>query len=389
MLRVLGKGKTAKAIKALQSILKEEVCLYDEDDFTQKYDKNSNDFTIVSPGIPPNNFMVKASKNIISDCDYFCKNAPLNIWVSGTNGKTTTVQMCEKLFLSRGVEVGGNIGTPLASMDKNAKFWVLELSSFTLHYTKTASPSIYILLPISEDHISWHGSFEAYEKAKLSPLDKMKQGDTVILPSKYLSYPTSALKIPYENSDSLCEYFKIDKKKVHFPEPFLLDALLVLSLEKILFNTLFYDKINAFKLAPHRMEKLKDKLGRTWINDSKATNVCATIEALKPLKNENIYLILGGDDKGADLNPLFELLKNYKVEIFSIGTNTKKLFNMAKDFKIKCEECFLLKNALEKINQKHNTSSLAILSPAASSLDQFSSFGKRGDDFKEFVGALK
>jgi len=388
LLRVLGKGKTAKAIKAIENTLKEKVCLYDENDFNKNYDKNSNDFTIVSPGIPPSNFMVKASKSIISDCDYFCKNAPLNVWVSGTNGKTTTVQMCEKLFSSHGVEVGGNIGTPLASMDKNAKLWVLELSSFTLHYTKSASPNIYILLPISEDHISWHGSFEAYQKAKLSPLEKMGEGDSVILPSKYLAYPTSAKKIPYENSDSLCEYFEIDKKRVHFCEPFLFDALLVLGLEKILFNTLSYDKINSFKLAPHRMEKLKDKQGRTWINDSKATNVSATLEALKPLKNEKLYLILGGDDKGADLNPLFELLKNYHVEIFAIGTNTKKLYSMAKILDIKCEACFELKNALEKINTKLDIHSLAILSPAASSLDQFSFFGKRGDDFKAFVKNL-
>jgi len=154
-LRVLGKGKTSLAIKELYKDAK----LYDDND-KNIYDKNSDELTVISPGIPPYNYLVKNTKNKISDCDLFLKDDMFTIWISGTNGKTTTTQMMQHLLESRGSICGGNIGTPLANMDKNANIWILETSSFTIHYTMKAKPNIYILLPISEDHLSWHGSFK-------------------------------------------------------------------------------------------------------------------------------------------------------------------------------------------------------------------------------------
>ena len=141
-----------------------QVILYDDNDFST-YDKTSNDITVVSPGIMPSNKMVKESKNIISEYDLFSDIMPFSIWISGTNGKTTTTQMCQHILKDRDSLCGGNIGTPLAKLDKDVNIWILETSSFTLHYTNKAKPNLYILLPISEDHISWHGSYEAYKEA--------------------------------------------------------------------------------------------------------------------------------------------------------------------------------------------------------------------------------
>jgi UDP-N-acetylmuramoylalanine--D-glutamate ligase len=384
-LRVLGKGKTALAIK--EKFI--DISLYDDSD-KNIYDKHSDELTIISPGIPPYNDLVKQTKNKISEYDFFSDMFPYTIWISGTNGKTTTTQMLQHLLKDKGSICGGNIGTPLAIMDTNKPIWILETSSFTLHYTKKAKPNLYILLPISEDHISWHGSFEEYEKAKLKPLDNLKEGEIALIPYKYRDYPTNGYKICYKNIDDFEKYFNIDVKKVYFKEPFLLDALLSLSISKILFDEIDYKKINSFIQDPHKLEEFEDKYGRLWIDDSKATNIDATIQALKNYKDKKIYLILGGDDKGADLNPLFKELKYYDIEIFAIGINSEIIINLSKQYDIKSILSKNLKNAVYEISMKLKAinTNIALLSPSAASLDQFKSYKHRGKEFKKNVKDL-
>lgn len=380
-IRVLGKGLTAKGIKNRFP----EAILYDDRDFNL-YDQNSNDITIVSPGIPPYNEMVLNAKNIQSDYDLV--NMPFSIWISGTNGKTTTTQMIQHLLENKGALYGGNIGTPICSLDESAPIWILETSSFTMHYIKKAKPNLYVLLPISEDHISWHGTYEAYQEAKLKPLSLMKEGEIAIIPEQFASYPTQAHTLTYKDSDDLCEKLDIDKRKIQFDEPFLLDALLALVCQKVIFDEVNYDLINKFTIDPHKIEKVYDESKRLWINDSKATNVDATINALVPYQKEQIHLILGGDDKGANLEPLFNFIRNMNIEIYIIGSNAKRLIEYSSKFNLKFTECKILDKAVEKIDRKHDKNSLAILSPAAASLDQFTSYSARGNLFKELVKNL-
>jgi UDP-N-acetylmuramoylalanine--D-glutamate ligase len=383
MIRVLGKGLTAQAIK--KSF--ENVTLYDDSDFNS-YDLDSKDITIVSPGIPPYNNMVKNANNIQSDYDLIYENMPFSIWISGTNGKTTTTQMIQHLLKDKGSVCGGNIGTPVTLLDKKAPIWILETSSFTFHYIKRAKPNLYILLPISEDHISWHGNFEEYKKAKLKPLDMMGEGEIAIIPEEFKDYPTSAMKITYKNSDDLCEFFNIEKSSIKFKEPFLIDAILSLAAKKILFDEIDYENINSFKVDKHKVEEFKDIDNRLWIDDSKATNVDATIKALESYKDKKIFLILGGDDKGADLKPLFDYIKAFDIEIFAIGSNEDRIYQFCKEYNIKISKCSILEKAVEKIAQKHDKNSLAVLSPAAASLDQYKSYKQRGEEFKKFVSSL-
>lgn len=382
-IRVLGKGITAQAIK--QSF--ENVTLYDDSDF-DKYDTNINDITVVSPGIPPFNNMVQKSKNLQSDYDLVYEQMPFSIWISGTNGKTTTTQMLQHILEEKGSVCGGNIGTPITLLDKDAPIWILETSSFTFHYTNIAKPNLYLLLPISEDHISWHGSFEEYKKAKLKPLDMMIEGEIAIIPDEFKDYPTSAMKITYKDSDDLCDYFNIEKEKINFKEPFLLDALLALSAKKIIFDEIDYEKINSFKVDKHKVEEFYDNKNRLWIDDSKATNIDATINALPSYKEKKIYLILGGDDKGANIEPLFEYIKDLNIEIFAIGSNSERVCAFCDKFNIKNLNCKILEKAVKEISQKHDKNSISMLSPAAASLDQFSSYKQRGEEFKKFVLGL-
>lgn len=226
-LRVLGKGLTAKAVKDKfpNSIL------YDDSDF-DAYDLESNEITVVSPGIPPYNEMVKKSKNIQSDYDLFAEIMPFSIWISGTNGKTTTTQMTQHILNEYNSVCGGNIGTALSKLDTEASIWILETSSFTLHYTNIAKPNLYLLLPISEDHITWHGSFEEYRDSKLKPITMMVEGEIAIIPEKFKGIKTDAHVITYKDSDDLCKQFNIDKNQIKFNEPFLLDALLAIVSKK-------------------------------------------------------------------------------------------------------------------------------------------------------------
>jgi UDP-N-acetylmuramoylalanine--D-glutamate ligase len=383
MIRVLGKGLTAKAIEEAF----DDVKLYDDSDF-DTYDKLSNEITVVSPGIMPSNNMVKNSNNIISEYDLFADDMPFSIWISGTNGKTTTTQMCQYLLEKRGSICGGNIGTPLAKLDKEANIWILETSSFTNYYTNKAKPNLYILLPVSEDHITWHKTYEEYKKAKLKPLDFMLESEIVIIPEEFKDYKTDACVITYKDSDCLCKEFEINKEQIKFKEPFLIDSIMALATTKILFDEIDYDLINSFVVGEHKIEEFYDKKNRLWIDDSKATNVDATINALKSYKNKKINLILGGDDKGADLISLFIEMKNYDITIFAIGTNEEKIVSLSNEFKIEVFPLTYLKNAIKKIDELSTQDSIGMLSPAAASLDQFTSYKHRGEEFKNLVHSL-
>lgn len=382
-MRILGKGLTAQAIANKF----ENTKMYDDADF-DNFDVESDELTVVSPGIPPHNKIVQSSKNLVSEYDLFSDVMPFSIWISGTNGKTTTTEMLDFLLKEHGAQTGGNIGNPLANLDQKANMWILETSSFTLHYTNKAKPNIYILLPISEDHIYWHGTYEAYIESKLKPLKYMQEGDIAIIPNKFSDLKTDAFKICYENSVDLAQYFKIDLNEVSFMEPFKMDALMALAVYKILFDRLLIAKLNLYKVDEHKIEKFVDRFGRVWIDDSKATNVDAVIWALKNFTSDKIYLILGGDDKGADLAPLFDELKLHDVQIFAIGKNQKRVEDFSAQYNLHCECCEFLENAVNLINKIHSKKSIAMLSPAAASLDQFKGYKHRGEMFKKFVENL-
>ncbi len=372
------------------------------------FDPDRSEIEIPSPGIPPSNPLIKAAKNLISEYDLFLSDIykeriekssldqrqsigerkPYTVWISGTNGKTTTTRMTTHLLSKRGAVCGGNIGTPLAELDPAAPIWVLETSSFTLHYTKYAKPDLYLLLPVTPDHLGWHKGEEGYIADKLKPLSSMREGEAILLPEKFANTPTHGFKIPYGDEEKLADYFGIDLSRIAFEGAFLLDALLALCVTKILFDEIDYEAINSFRVDPHRQERIVDSRGRIWINDSKATNIDATIQALKPHKEKKILLILGGDDKGIDPAPLIDLLTGYDTKIFAIGSNAKKLCDMAKDRNIPFLLCETLDRAVSAVDKEHTQESVALLSPAAASLDQFDSYSQRGEIFKNLISGL-
>ncbi len=352
------------------------------------FDPDSSHLEVTSPGIPPHHPLTASAAHLISEYDLFADKMPFSIWISGTNGKTTTTQMLHHLLERRGAAVGGNIGSPLAEMDENANMWILETSSFTMHYTKKAKPNIYLLLPITPDHVSWHGSMEEYEAAKLKPFASMNEGEMIVAPSKYKTVPTNGFFVGYDSAEDLAAYFDVDASKLKFKGVFLVDALMALSVTKALFNEVDYELINSFNIDGHRQEEFRDSLGRLWVDDSKATNLDATIEAVKNYENGRILLLLGGDDKGQELTLMFEFLAGKNIEVFAIGSNEERVADFCAKYKIACTKCGVLQTAVLEMSKKIDKNSVGMLSPAAASLDQFSGYKERGEKFKEFVLAL-
>ena len=405
-LALFGYGKTTKAIAEL---LGNGCIFFDDNKKELEVDElgnkiypsssfNAEDFDIevATPSITPNNPLVKKANNLFSEYDLFLSDnspikldkKPLNIWISGTNGKTTTTQMLTHLLESKGALSGGNIGTPLAELDSNAPIWILETSSFTLHHTKQASPNIYLLLPITPDHLDWHGGADGYTQDKLKPLSTMQEGELALVPKGLLLPKSRAWVVEYESVEDIEKIFDIDASRVKFKGAFLLDAILAMAIEKVLFDEANYEQINSFVLDAHRQEELEDSKGRVWVNDSKATNVDAALQAIKLYSQKPIHLILGGDDKGVDLNDFFKEIKDFDITIYAIGSNTNKLLELAKKYNIEAKRAEFLNKALDLINSVHTEDSIALLAPAASSLDQFPSYAKRGNDFKDFVKSI-
>lgn len=352
------------------------------------FDPSQSELEVTTPSVKPANPLITKARHLMSEYDYFAETMPFSIWISGTNGKTTTTQMITHLLAKRGAVSGGNIGTPLAELDPNAPIWVLESSSFTLHHTHIASPNIYLLLPITPDHLDWHGTPEQYEADKLRPLLTMKEGELALIP-KGLNLPqTNAFVVEYDSAEFLADYFNIDASKIRFKAAFLEDALVALAVTKVLFDEVDYDLINSFRLDHHRQEEKQDRFGRLWVNDSKATNLDATIQAIKGYNDRFIRLIIGGDDKGVDLTPLFELLTAQNVKLYTIGSNSERLAALSERYDIDYLACTVLDNAVQSIAQERSDNDVALLSPAAASLDQFKSYKERGEIFFRLVENL-
>ena len=375
---------------------------------TSHFDPDTSDLEILTPSIPPHHPILQKTRNPISEYDFFLGQSeaslnsqlstlnsqlrlskPFTVWISGTNGKTTTTQMLTHLLAPRNALSGGNIGTPLADLDPDAPIWVLETSSYTLHHTRSASPDIYLLLPITPDHLNWHGSPEAYAADKLRPLLTMREGELALVP-KGLDLPkTDAWVVEYDSVEFLAEFFDLDPSRLRYRAAFLEDAMLALAVTRTLFDEADYERLNTFTLDHHRQEEITDAHGRLWVNDSKATNVDATLQALATYADRPIHLILGGDDKGVDLAPLMDTIASMDVTLYTVGTNNDRLIAMAQERSIPAHSCHTVENAIETIHPNLKTDEVALLSPAASSLDQFASYAKRGELFTQMVGDLR
>ena len=378
------------------------------------------DLIVVSPGVPVDApLLVQAralGEVVIGEIELAAQFWPGPIVaITGSNGKTTTTTLTGEILAAGGLPtlVGGNIGTPAISLAERAKpetVTVLEISSFQLETIQTFRPKIAVVLNVTPDHLDRHRTFEVYVDAKARIFENQQSGDFAVLNEDDPTCVSLAARtrakvfwfsrqqevkrgawvregnILFRDAAQQHEVMPVSEiplKGAHNLENVLAavcaGALMGCAPEKI------RQAVRDFKAVEHRLEFVATIRGVDYYNDSKATNVDATIKALESFP-ANIHLILGGKDKGSDYTVLNELLRQRVKRVYTIGAAAAKIESQIKNVEVVHAET--LENALRKANAVAQPGDVVLLAPACASFDQFKSYEHRGKVFKEIVGAL-
>ena len=356
---------------------------------------------VVSPGISLNHPVIKKAEklnvDIINEIDVFANSRPKAkvIGVTGTNGKSTSSALLSHIINLYGFKaiLGGNIGKAATSIEDPGKngFIILELSSFQLETCNDLQLDGAILLNITPDHLDWHGSLDKYFNSKLKIGNFLKKGAPLVV-SNTNDLTKKACKFFKNNKIKVIEISKNEisnfqtKFKDHY---FNENQLTVIKLLKEIgvIEKNYIEPIRSFKGLPHRLEFFKKTGKITFVNDSKATNAEATINALS--KYKNILWIAGGIAKTEGITPTLQHLKNVK-KCYLIGNSKQEFFDTLNS-KISCDILNNLESALKQIYKDtlNNENEITVLfSPGAASFDQFLNFENRGDTFKSLVSKI-
>ena len=378
------------------------------------------DLIVVSPGVPvdaPPLVQARSlGETVIGEIELAAQFLPGPIVaITGSNGKTTTTTLTGEIMTAAGFPtlVGGNIGTPAISLAERAKpetIIVLEISSFQLETIHTFRPKIAVVLNVTPDHLDRHRTFEIYTDAKARIFENQQGSDFAVLNADdptcvALGARTRAQvlwfsrqkevqqgawvrdgNIVFRDSKGQREILQVSEiplKGAHNLENVLAavctGVLMGCAPEKV------RQAVHDFKAVEHRLESVATVAGVDYYNDSKATNVDATIKALESFP-ANIHLILGGKDKGSDYTVLNDLIRQRVKRIYTIGAAAAKIESQVKGAEIVHAET--LENALRKAHATAQPGDVVLLAPACASFDQFKNYEHRGKVFKEIVAGL-
>jgi len=368
------------------------------------------DSLVVTPGLPLNRHPIaqrarEAGVEIIGDVELFARARPQLpphkvVGITGTNGKSTTTALVHHILKTAGVPttMGGNIGLPILAQDPlpEGGVYVLELSSYQIDLTQSLACDVAVLLNITPDHLDRYDSFEAYaaSKARLFEMQMETEGHAAIvaeddertraiasrlatagywLRNTLVGVSGSdvgeqdrlpALKGPHNAQNIACAMAACRHLGVSY-------AIIVKGLE-------------TYPGLPHRMERVRDKDGVLFVNDSKATNPTAAAPALAAFPA--IRWILGGQAKTDTLDecaPYFGHVRS----AYTIG-EAADLFTALLAPHIPVKNCGKLDEAVRQAARDAEPGDTVLLSPACASFDQFRDFEQRGDRFRDLVGGL-
>lgn len=381
------------------------------------------DVLVVSPGIalstPAIAKAAQDGKILMGDIELFAlffnelmPNKSL-LAVTGSNGKSTVVSLLQEIVTQSGLKpaLGGNIGTPalqLLETHADADVFILELSSFQLESTDSLQADVACILNISDDHMDRYSGFDDYAAAKLRIYDNAKQvvcnlDDIHTLPSPDLI--VSGISVQYFSAENKEGGWGLteDKSAITYNgERFLAASEIMLAGVHNLMNIQaaaamakslgirdadIIQAVTQFAGLPHRCQKVSNKYGVDWINDSKATNVGATLAAvhgLRPTISGQLILLAGGDSKQADLSPLKETFEQQVDQLFLYGQDAPLLKQLKADAKLVAD----LPTAVIEAAKVANEGDAVLLSPACASLDMFRNYEHRGQCFIDSVEAL-
>lgn len=385
-IHVLGEGVTGQAVNAKVNELEGYRLSPLED----------ADLIIASPGIPPHQYP-KVAVPIISELEFAYRlfhraessYRPKLICTTGTNGKTTLTSL---LAHALKVPAAGNIGTPLITFvdDPNGTDWIaVEASSYQLYSCDLYRPEIAVMLPITDDHLTWHQHFDHYAQSKAKIFSAQNADDTLIYPEHCpiilgMLDKAAGKVIAYSPEDPALSEIRTALAGEH-------NTLTVLAATKAievagLMTDDVQERLETFKALPHRLEKIYEDHGIRIYNDSKATNPDSTIKAIESFSTP-IRLILCGDDKGLDYGQFMAFLHDHVVEIVVFGGLSDKI-RIASELvnpEFPCRVVTGLDDAVQHCVSEANEGDIVLFSPSSSSFDLFRSYADRGDAFKESV----
>ncbi len=386
---------------------------------------------ITSPGVPPAAWIIKEAENrgirIIGELEFarsLCPDNPM-IAITGTNGKTTTTTLIAYILNNAGKKAIalGNIGTPLSAYVRDLTpdtILVAEVSSFQLDRIETFRPDVAIILNITPDHISYHGSYENYKLAKYKISAYQNEKNLLILncddeetlgakadtKAKVAGFSMSPVdwgicsidnRLVFRNKTGDSEREKHKEEEVLM----LIDEIRIPGLHNVynsmaaalaarafeITNENIRDSLMSFQGVEHRLEKVRTVDGIEYINDSKATNINATWYALSSYKNPIVW-IAGGRGDNNDYSALDSLVQKNVKAIVAIGEEADSIFNHF-CLTTRCSKEPSLENAVLKAREYAEEGDIVLFTPACKSFDMFMNYEHRGEVFKDIVQSLK
>jgi UDP-N-acetylmuramoylalanine--D-glutamate ligase len=365
---------------------------------------------VKSPGVPATAPVIAAARErgipVLGELELAWRCVPNEvIAVTGTNGKTTTVELLGHLHREAGtpVAVVGNVGTAYASLALNGPAQdavvVCEASSFQLEDTVAFAPEAAVLLNLDSDHLDRHGSLAAYHQAKLNVFARQGNDDIAVAPEG-LGVPDlggCARRVCFGDSpedelslraDTLwwdqTPLLRTDELALRGPHN-VRNAMAAAAVA--LARGLPIDAVRAglksFAGVPHRLEEVAARDGVTYVNDSKATNVAAALVALASFEMP-VHAIMGGQGKAEDYAPLHDAVARHCAGVYLIGAEAAAL-HVVLDGAAPLHDCETLARAVAAARAAAGPGEVVLLSPACASYDQFDNFEARGEAFRELA----
>ncbi len=388
------------------------------------------DIAVFSPGIRPDapvSVQARAAGvEIVAEIEVAgtLVQAPV-IAITGSNGKSTVTAMVGAIFAAAGLDapVCGNIGTALSDaaraeiIDGERPYaYVVEISSFQARGIREFRPRLAALLNIQPDHVDWHGTFEAYADAKLRLVRNMAAGDQVVYNR---DDPELVSRLPHSEATWIPFAYAPQAHDIEPPSAWVGDgqiwwwpaassnaialigvgelgvigphnhanacAATALAASAGLEPEAIVRGLTSYRPLEHRMERCGEVNGVVCINDSKATNIDATLAALSGF-DRGVWLILGGRDKGADFRQLVPMLDRRVAGILLIGEAADAIATALEPSR-EVRRCETLETAVAQALGAAAPGDTLLLSPACTSFDQYPNFEERGRHFKELVAA--
>ncbi len=420
---IFGNGKTGFALKKLMKKLGNDAVIYDDDTTKTEIPKDKlafdcNTLLLISPGISKQNAVVqtaiKRGAKISGELAY-CSKYLHDKWVSvtGTNGKTTICEMVKHILTESGVPCSllGNGGVPLATNCFTNDIVICESSSFQLDDCTSFDPYISVLASLDVDHLDYHKTMENYVRAKCNNFLHQSTNHFAIFNADddnvvQVSQKCKCHKLFYSTYKANADFFfdgECYVAKTKFAEKVpgtylstlckhnLSNALCAVAVVTLLGVSAkqAVKSLESFRFLPHRFETVCTKNGITFIDDSKGTNVHATLTALNSLCG-NVAVILGGYDKGSSFDDLFEKLPENVFFVTAFGETSNKIASSARKYGYKnVQMCESLEQAVNVGYQKLlSMGGTLIMSNACSSFDGYKNYAERGEAFCKAVKAL-